>query len=71
MIIGKLKKTTSEKCPKCNRSLQIRAQIQSKQIDIGVVAEKELLFICCPSCDYSEVYNPLKQGKKKNKNKWR
>lgn len=73
MIIGKLKKTTSEKCPECGHPLQIRSKTtHSQQIDVGIVSEKEILYVCCSVCDYSDIYHPgTKKGKKKDKNKWR
>ena len=63
--LGKLKKTLKEKCPFCNKVLQIRV-ISQKKLEFGEEIEVEKEVIQCSSCDF-EKSPEKKKGKQKRK----
>jgi len=68
--LGKLKRTTNEKCPVCNKPLQIRAKNRISFGEEGEEISTEIEYIQCSSCDYSENMRKDRKEKKKKEN-WR
>jgi len=64
-MIGKLKKSISEKCPVCGKTLQIRV-IKIKTLQKGVEAFVEEEYICCSNknCDYERETVKKKKSRK-------
>lgn len=69
---GRLKHTTKETCPECNRGklqLRIRESVQTivdkvKRIDYSEIVD-EVEYLVCPVCEYER--DVKLQGKKKRK----
>lgn len=70
MELGKLKRTTKEKCPYCNSHLQVRTFFDRSIDEEGNEINKERDVVQCPSCEYEEKPKSFKKGNKKE-NKWR
>ena len=65
-MIGKLKHTLKEKCPDCNKMLQVRV-IEKESIEDGNSVTVPLELICCSdkNCDYQRG---MKQKRIRRKN---
>jgi len=64
-MLGKLKKTTSQKCPDCGRPLQLRT-FGIRDVNEQRVEEDEYL-VCSALCGYSQKITPEKRRKKREK----
>jgi len=54
-MLGKLKHSMRERCPYCNKPLQVRAiQISTLQKGVEILIDEE--YICCSNknCDYEQ-----------------
>lgn len=71
--LGKLKRTLSEKCPFCNKPLQVRARIRKSYNDEGEEIETEKPYIRCSNitCDYEDLNIKNRNKKEKKKEHWR
>ena len=71
--LGKLKRTLSEKCPFCDRPLQVRATIRTYYSDEGEEITSENLYVRCSnlSCDYEDTNIKHRNKKDKKKEHWR
>jgi hypothetical protein len=68
--LGRLKKTLSRKCPRCNAPLEVRTY-QEGCIEDGEEYLKDIDYVECKNknCDYTEDIEPKrKRGKDKQKN---
>lgn len=73
--IGRLKRTTSDKCPRCNRPLQIRILSRPSISDDGEEIESNFEYIRCSnlSCEYetnSSKDRKTKKHKKEVRDEW-
>jgi RNase P subunit RPR2 len=71
MELGKLKRTLSEKCPNCNKPLQLRSRFQVSIDEEGQEIQKEELYLSCSNCEYEEQNGLKKRARKNRQNKWR
>jgi len=71
--LGKLKRTLSEKCPFCNKPLQVRARMRMSYNDEGEEITSESLYIRCSSvsCEYEDLNAKNHNKKDKKKEYWR
>ena len=66
-MLGKLKKTLSEKCPECHKNLQLRVLPRQMIID-GEEIDAESEYKYCPNCETEMDVSDKKHNRHK---KWK